>query len=118
MGKNSPTVGEGGKAPLESVLGAGRLVLEWTGNLSERELWADKQLRAAIERQFEVIAEALVRLRNVDEQTWNHIADAATAIRLGDAIRRDYDAIDYGILWRATRKELPELIRQVQTLLR
>jgi uncharacterized protein with HEPN domain len=90
------------REPLESVRKAGRFVLEWTAGVNEHRLWADKQKRAAVERQFEVIAEALNQLRSVDEQTWHRIEDAGTAIRLGEAIRRDYDSIDYGILWRAT----------------
>ena len=103
--------------PLECVLRAGHLILEWSADLNEHRLWADKQKRAAVERQFEVIAEALNRLRGVDEQTWHRIEDAATAIRLGEAIRRDYDSIDYGILWRATRNELPRMLRTVDDAL-
>src|SRR3954462_12200938 len=99
---------------LQSVLTAGRLILEWTEGVNEHRLWADKQKRAAVERQFEVIAEALNRLRSVDEQTWQHVEDAGTAVRLGEAIRRDYDSIDYGILWRATRNELPRMLQTVE----
>jgi uncharacterized protein with HEPN domain len=102
---------------LQSVLTAGRFIVEWTDGVNEHRLWADKQKRAAVERQFEVIAEALCRLRELDPRTWHDIKDAGTAIRLGEAIRRDYDAIDYGILWRATRKELPEMLGQVEDLL-
>jgi uncharacterized protein with HEPN domain len=102
---------------LQGVLTAGRFILEWTDGINEHRLWADKQKRAAVERQFEVIAEALCRLRKLDPRTWHDIKDAGPAIRLGEAIRRDYDAIDYGILWRATRKDLPELLRQVEELL-
>jgi uncharacterized protein with HEPN domain len=102
---------------LQNVLTAGRLILEWTEGVNEHGLWADKQKRAAVERQFEVIAEALGRLRDLDPRAWHEIRDAGTAIRLGEAIRRDYDAIDYGILWRATRKELPEMVQQVEVLL-
>ena len=102
---------------LGSVLTAGRLILEWTQGVNEHHLWGDKQKRAAVERQFEVIAEALNRLRSVDEQTWYRIEDAATAIRLGEAIRRDYDSIDYGILWRATRNALPRMLQTVEDAL-
>ncbi|MCX5650219.1 MAG: DUF86 domain-containing protein [Planctomycetota bacterium] len=103
--------------PLECVLRAGHFILEWSADVNEHRLWADKQKRAAVERQFEVIAEALNRLRGVDEQTWHRIEDAGTAIRLGEAIRRDYDSIDYGILWRATRNELPRMLRTVEDAL-
>jgi uncharacterized protein with HEPN domain len=105
------------REPLESVLKAGRFILEWSADVNEHGLWADKQKRAAVERHFEVIAEALNRLRRVDEQTWHRIEDAGTAIRLGEAIRRDYDSIDYGILWRATRNELPRTLQTVEDAL-
>ena len=102
---------------LQSVLTAGRLIIEWSEGVNEHRLWEDKQKRAAVERHFEVIAEALGRLRELDPRAWHDIRDAGTAMRLGEAIRRDYDAIDYGILWRATRNELPELLQQVEVLL-
>ena len=105
------------RGPLESVLKAGRLIVQWTDGVNEHRLWADKQKRAAVERQFEVIDEALARLRDVDGQTWRRIDDAATAMRLGDAIRKEYDSIDYGILWRATRNELPRMLRAVEDAL-
>ena len=102
---------------LESVLKAGRLILEWSADVTVHRLWDDKQKRAAVERQFEVIAEALTRLRGVDERTWGGIYDAATAIRLGEAIRHDYDSIDYGTLWRATRYDLPQMLQAVEDAL-
>jgi uncharacterized protein with HEPN domain len=103
--------------PLEAVLRAGRRIIEWSADVNEHRLWGDKQKRAAVERQFEVIAEALSRLLAIDEQTWHRVEDAGTATRLGEAIRRDYDAIDYGILWRATRNELPRMLQTVEDML-
>ena len=105
------------RGPLESIAKAGRFVIDWSGDVNEHRLWADKQKRAAVERQFEVIAEALRRLREVDPITFHGIEDAETAIRLGEVIRRDYDKINYGILWRTTRFGLPEMLRQVEDLL-
>lgn len=102
---------------LQSILTAGRFIIAWSEGVNEHRLWEDKQKRAAVERQFEVIAEALGRLRELDSRAWHDIRDAGTAMRLGKAIRHDYDALDYGILWRATRKELPEMVQQVEGLL-
>ena len=105
------------REPLQSALNAGRFILEWSANVNEHRLWADKQKRAAVERQFEVIAEALTRLRGVDERTWHSLDDAPTAIRLGEVIRRDYDSIDYGNLYRATRDDLPQLLQTIEQAL-
>jgi len=102
---------------LESILIAGSLVIDWTADINEHRLWADKLKRAAVERQFEVIAEALIRLPDQDPRVLRMIPDANVAIRLGEAIRHKYDKIDYGILWRATRNDLPQLIQKVQELL-
>ena len=107
----------GARKSLEDVLAAGRYIIAWTADVNEHRLWDDKQKRAAVERQFEVVAEALRRLRAIDSVAWRGLTDADEAIRLGEAIRRDYDDIDYGILWRATRKELPKLLAEVEEML-
>jgi|SRR6185437_12522754 len=102
---------------LETILSAGQLIVEWTASINEHRLWADKLKRAAVERQFEVIAEAVVQLRDQDPRLLRGIPDANVAIRLGEAICYKYDKIDYGILWRATRNELPQFTQKVQELL-
>jgi uncharacterized protein with HEPN domain len=105
------------RAQLEHVLTAGQLILDLTKGINEHRLWADKTGRSAVERQFEVIAEAMHRIRFLDSSVFREIHDADTVIRLGDAIRRNFDYIDYGILWRATRQELPAMLKEVAQLL-
>jgi len=102
---------------LQSIHDAGTFILSWTQDMNEHRLWADKLRRAAVERQFEVISESLYRLRVLEHWSWLKLSDPETALRLGDAIRRDFDCVDYGILWRATRRELPQLLREVEGLL-
>jgi uncharacterized protein with HEPN domain len=105
------------RRPLEDIKTAGDFILEWTKGVNEHRLWKDKLLRAAVERQFEVIAEALHRFRFLDRTAFAKLTDPENPLRLGDALRRDYDSIDYGILWRATRHDLPTLLREVRQLL-
>lgn len=102
---------------LERILTAARLIIEWTADINEHRLWADKLKRAAVEGQFEIIADALIRLRDQDPKMLRRIPDADVAIRLGEAIPHKYDKIDYGILWRATRNELPAMLSNVEAVL-
>lgn len=113
MKSNKPEIRRG----LESILTAARLIIEWTADVNEHRLWADKLKRAAVERQFEIIAEALGRVRDQEATVMRMIPDADTAIRLGEAIHHKYDKVDYGILWRATRKELPAMLSAVEAVL-
>lgn len=102
---------------LERLLVAGGLILEWTKDVKEGELWRDKMLRSAVERQFEVIAEALWRVRIVDLLNYNSLNEAHKAIGLGEVIRRDVYGVDYGVIIRTTRVGLPELLTEVRGLI-
>jgi uncharacterized protein with HEPN domain len=64
------------------------------------------------------VAEALCRLREHDSRVFHEITDADVVVRLRTAILHNYDDIDYGILWRSTRQELPRLIAEVEAILK
>ena len=102
---------------LEQICLAADRIYDWTEDINEHRLRANKILCSAIERQFEVISAALSRIEHDDPDVLARIDDAQIAIRLGQAIYQKYDEIDYGILWRAKRDNLPNFLEQIRTII-
>ena len=102
---------------LEDVRMAASFVEEQTRGKSLDEYLADELLRAAIERKFEIIGEALVRIRKVDPQTVNLIPDHSQIIAFRNVLIHGYDAIDHRRVWDAIRNSLPQLMVVVVSLL-
>jgi uncharacterized protein with HEPN domain len=102
---------------LEDIRLATVFVEEKTRGKSLDEYLADDLLRAAIERQFEIIGEALTRLRKVDPQTLNLIPDHLQIIAFRNVLVHGYDAIDHRRVWDAIQNSLPHLHGTVKSLL-
>ena len=68
---------------------------------------AGEMLRAAVERKFEIIGEALVRLRAKDEETFRQISASQQAITFRNRLIHGYDAIDHQTVWETVRTTCP-----------
>lgn len=88
---------------------AARLVQEFSEARTEAEFNSDLVLRSAIERQLEVLGEALKRLRRDDADTAAKVSDLDKIIGMRNIIAHEYGSIDYEIVWRATTG-IPALI--------
>ena len=60
---------------------------------------SDKLLQSAIERQLEIIGEALNRLRALDESHLYYITDAHRIIGMRNILAHGYDVISDHIVW-------------------
>jgi len=69
----------------------------------------DDMLRAAVERQFEIIGEAFVGLRQVDPSLAAQLPDLAQIISFRNVLIHAYATIDHQIVWQAIRDDLPRL---------
>ena len=75
---------------------------------------ADRLLQLAVERQFEIIGEALARLERVDpERLAEAIPEYRRIIGFRNLIAHGYDVIDDAALWDFAVNRVPELIRKV-----
>ena len=73
----------------------------FTAGKSYEDLVNDRGLQLIIERLFEVIGEALYRLRNLDESTFDQIQNGHRIIGTRNLLAHGYDIVDHEILWVA-----------------
>ena len=75
-------------------------------------------LRAAVERQFEIIGEALRRLLADDPPTAARISEHARIIAFRNILAHGYADIDDQIVWGIVESKLPTLLEDVDALLK
>src|SRR5687768_17219476 len=70
-----------------------------------------------MERQFEIIGEALNRLLRVDPDTAARISEHRRIIGFRNVLIHGYDAVDNAITWRIIQEKLPVLLAELGVLL-
>ena len=78
----------------------------------------DELLRSAVERQLEIIGEALSQLAKVDPQIADNVPKLRRIIAFRNILVHGYAAIDYDTVWRLIEDKLPELQSNLTMLLR
>lgn len=78
---------------------------------------ADELLRAAVERQFEVLGEALSQLRRVDAATAARVHALPQAIGLRNVLVHGYASVDHRIVWGVVESELAGLAADLDSLI-
>lgn len=104
---------------VEKLLMDIRLSCDETSGFCQGKTYAmftqDRMLQLVVERQFEIIGEALYRLEKVDEETLSvRIPEYRKIIGLRNIIAHGYDVVDDKALWDFVQNRLPELKRQVE----
>ena len=105
------------KKLLFDVVSAGRSITEWCRGRSYGDYEDDRKLRRAVEREFEVIGEALNRLEQSDPETAAGIYDLRRIVGFRNRIIHGYDTIDDATVWGVIEGRLPRLIEQAGALL-
>lgn len=96
---------------------SGRSIHDWCRHRTFAEYEADRQLRRAVEREFEIVGEALNRLRNTDPVTAARVDQLSRIVRFRNRIIHGYDTVDDAMVWGILNHHLPELIAQVEAIL-
>jgi len=74
-------------------------------------------LRAAVERKFEIIGEALVRLSKLDAAIASRIGEHQRIIAFRNILIHGYNNVDDFLVWGIVESKLAALRRDVTTLL-
>jgi uncharacterized protein with HEPN domain len=102
---------------LYDILQAASDILEFTRDLTYAGYTADVKTQAAVERKFEIIGEALNRIKRLDRSLVAIIPDHERIISFRNIIVHGYDIINPTLVWDAVQNHLPSLVRVVQGLL-
>ena len=102
---------------LEDIRNAADFVKTSTHEVALAQFKQDRLLCQAVERNFEIIGEAMRRLEKDDSDTAARIADYRRIIAFRNVLIHGYDVIDPAIVWSAVSDVAAPLLRDVQALL-
>ena len=102
---------------LEDVRQGAELILQFATGRTIRDYSENALLRSGIERQFEIIGEAINRLAKLDAATASRISQRRRIIDFRNILIHGYDLVDTNVAWDVVRNDLPALLREVEALL-
>ena len=105
------------KKCLEDVRQAAELVLQFTVGKSFADYDASPLMRSAVERQFEIIGEAINRLSKIDPTVTAGLPDAPRIVAFRNILIHAYDVVDNHVVWDVIQNNLVPLRDHVTTLL-
>ena len=105
------------KKYLFDIKQAADLLLRFSRGKTLADFTADPLLRSAIERQFEIIGEALNQLLKIDPDTAAAISEHRRIIAFRNILIHGYAEIDDRLVLGVLEGKLPDLHRQVEALL-
>lgn len=95
---------------------AARDIQQFVSGISYDDYHANKLVKAAVERKFEVIGEALNRLARLSPETASAIREYEKIIAFRNLVIHGYDVVSDPIVWDVTQNKLPLLIEDIERL--
>lgn len=95
---------------------AARRILRFAAGKTLADYCDDELLRAAIERQFTILGEALGRLRQLDAELAARITDLPRAVALRNLLVHAYAEIDHQVVWGVVSGQIVGLLAELEAL--
>lgn len=105
------------KKLLEDIRQAATFLSSFVAGKSFADYTADVLLRSAVERQFEIIGEAVNRLTKVAPTVGAQIPDARQIVSFRNILIHGYSLVNHEVVWGILETHLPVLRQQVEALL-
>ena len=102
---------------LYDMLDSSRFVMDLTTGEAIERFNEDRLFRRAIERELQIIGEAMLQLRSIDPQCAASFDEHERIIGFRHVLVHGYDALDPEIVWYIVTDRLPVLARQLQLVL-
>ena len=92
-------------------------IAEFVSGRTLDDYLADRMLRAAVERQFEIIGEALRQLEKTAPDLARELPELRQIVAFRNILIHGYTAIDDRTVWRTVQESLPALRARLAALL-
>lgn len=102
---------------LEDIRDAAGFIRDCVRGKTLAEYRAERMLRQAVERNFEIVGEALKRLTEHDPETGARIGDYRQIIGFRNVLIHGYDLVDHALVWSTIETRVPVLLKDVELLL-
>jgi len=105
------------KALLWDALAAARLVGSFAADADFERFDQDDMLRSAVERQFEILGEALAQLARIAPDLVARLPDARRAIDFRNLLIHGYAIVNRQRVWAVVQDDLPKMTAAIETQL-
>src|SRR4051812_22106772 len=96
---------------------AATLVVQFTTGRTFDEYLRDIMLRSAVERQFEIIGEAMTQLNKLDPSLAARITEHRSIISFRNILIHGYANVNHRLVWGVVETSLGRLQREIDDLL-
>jgi uncharacterized protein with HEPN domain len=98
------------------IITACEAVLLFVKGKSLYDFSQDLMLRSAVERQLEIVGEAVRRLRDLEPALVTKISEHKRIIDFRNVLAHGYDVLSEDIVWQVMTDKLPILLAEVRAL--
>ena len=105
------------RAYLWDVRDSAEAISEFIKGRTLNDYRSDRMLRSAVERQFEIIGEALNQLAKIAPEIAQDIPELAQAVAFRNLLIHGYAKVVDAMVWQTARDDLPALHERVSSIL-
>ncbi|MCC5789616.1 MAG: DUF86 domain-containing protein [Opitutales bacterium] len=95
---------------------AAKAILSFTRDKSFTDYCEDDLLSSAIERKFEIIGEALNRIRKANPKDLQLLSDWPAIIGFRNILAHAYDHVEDSVVWGIVTTQLPDFIQELENI--
>jgi uncharacterized protein with HEPN domain len=99
------------------IITAGQLVATFLAGRTLEEYARDRMLSSAVERQLEIVGEALNRVLRLDESFADSFPEANQVIGFRNILAHGYDRVSDVLVWSIAQESLPKLVDTSRALI-
>ncbi len=77
----------------------------------------DLKTKAAVEREFEILGEALNRVKKIDANILTDVDNWREIIGFRNVIAHGYDVVEDEIVWDSVNRDIPKLLKQLKEII-